>query len=207
MINYLFLAEGTSDQVLIPIINSLIFETLRLSVNVVIPNFNSVRPRPTSLNSKLNVVNRLYKNIDFLVIHRDADAAGASSRLMEMEQATACSVPSIPWVPAIPVKMTEAWLLTDRAAIFKAIGCRRSDKKITFCPNKRIEGLADPKDYLFQKIYEIADLPYRRRKDLNVNLVRRRIGDFISDSPELRLLPSFRVFEGRLKKVLHDLYD
>src|SRR3954447_426841 len=61
-----------------------------------------------------------------LFVHRDADNAGRAARVVEIEGAVATALrwlPVLPIVlPVVPVRMIEAWLLTDERALKGAAG-------------------------------------------------------------------------------------
>ena len=202
MISYLFLSEGTSDQSIIPLINKIILNNYNVTINTIIPNFNSVRPRPSGLTLKIKAVQKLYESIDFLVIHRDADSVGRDHRMNEIKSAIASVSPSFDFVAMIPVRMTEAWLLVDQAAIIHAMERPTYNKKIIFPPIKKIEKLAYPKNLLLQIVQEIADLPKRRKNELNFPRIRKNIGEHISNYTILKILPAFALFEADLLSVL-----
>lgn len=202
MITYLFLSEGTSDEVLVPLINRLVLANIDGPVRPIVPNFSILRPQPKTLSEKLHAVISLYSGIDIIIIHRDADNVGYEARRAEIDHVISHTRILWPYVPLIPVRMTEAWLLTDFNAIHNAIGFGKSKNEIEFLSLRKVEGLADPKAYLLNKIKEIANLPKRRERDLNVYMVRKKIGVHLTNLENLNRLSSFVSFKGDLAAAI-----
>jgi hypothetical protein len=59
---------------------------------------------------------------DLLFVHRDADRGPTATRREEIRRAVAATMANQMTVPVVPVRMTEAWLLIDEAAIRSAAG-------------------------------------------------------------------------------------
>ncbi|GGK77349.1 hypothetical protein Sme01_43130 [Sphaerisporangium melleum] len=109
----LFVSEGTSDLPLADLVESLFIDrgvVVRLSK----PDFAPLGGVAKDVRSRLEAGMRLlHAPVDLLVVHRDSDNAGYDTRRTEVEKATRSLGVFSSLVPAIPVRMTEAWLLLD----------------------------------------------------------------------------------------------
>ncbi len=102
-------------------------------------------------------------------MHRDADNAGHAVRREEIIGAvSSLGVPSA-LIPAIPVRMTEAWLLLDEAAIRQVTGNPRGRMNLNLPKRHEVESLADPKDFLRSCLLTASGEAGRRRE-----VVRKR---------------------------------
>ena len=159
----LFVCEGTSDQPLADIVEYLFVErdvTLRLSR----PDFSVIEQVGRDVESKLLTGGRLMgKPIDVAVVHRDADSAGRDSRCDEIQRAVQASEIGCNFVPIIPVKMTEAWLLLDEREIRIVAGNPNGRDDISLPKASEVERLADPKHLLKTALSRAASARGRRR--------------------------------------------
>lgn len=204
-LRYTLLADGPADRALIPILDWLLRE--HLPSQPVQPQFaelRSVRRPPVSLVERLKVSIALYP-CEILFVHRDAEAEPPQNRVGEinlaLQQASLEGTP--PLCCVVPVRMTEAWLLFDEAAIRKAAGN----------PNGRIpldipsvpESVVNPKDVLERLLRDASGLSGRRRKKFNVAPSVQRLAQLIEGFSRLRGLDAFRSLEADLEVVLHSL--
>ena len=122
-LRYTLLADGSSDRVLIRLIDWVIQQT-GLSVT-----FQSQWADPAviaesggSLPERMRSALRKYPT-DLLVVHRDSERAPFEDRLREIHEAINKSA-ALPGASCavVPVRMTEAWLLLDEMAIRRAAG-------------------------------------------------------------------------------------
>jgi hypothetical protein len=110
---------------------------------------------------------------DVLFAHRDAEQQDPEQRRLEIPDTVH------PLVRIVPVRMTEAWLLFDEAAIRTAADNPRGTVRLDLPPLQRIEDLPDPKSRLREFVLAAADVRGRRRKRLTRDLpqVIHRIAD------------------------------
>ncbi len=111
-------------------------------------------------------------------------------------------------VPLIPVRMTEAWLLFDEAAIRAAAGRPRGREPLMLPKLSQLEGRADPKELLEGALIEAAGSPggralRRLREDLG--MLKHRIAENIEDFTPLRALSAFKQWEADLSAALRGL--
>lgn len=103
---------------------------------------------------------------DLLFVHRDANSAGAAARYREIAAAVQDVGYAGPWVGIVPVRMTEAWLLLDEAAIRRAAGNPLGVNPIDRLLPGRLEHIYDPKAALETALLQArANQGRRRRKD------------------------------------------
>ena len=111
---------------------------------------------------------------DLLFVHRDADNAGANPRYHEIENAIQEAEYRGPWVAIVPVRMTEAWILLDEAAIRRVV--RRPDGRTPLAlPTPReSERMADPKTILETVLLDASETRGRRRREIREDLPNLR---------------------------------
>jgi hypothetical protein len=204
-LRYTLLADGPADRALIPILDWLLRQ--HLPARPVQPQFaelRNLRPPPASLVERLKVSIALYP-CEILFVHRDAEAEPPQNRVGEinraLQQASLEGTP--PLCCVVPVRMTEAWLLFEEAAIRKASGN----------PNGRIpldipsvpESVVNPKDLLERLLRDASGLSGRRRKKFSVPQTVQRLAQLIEDFSPLRGLGAFQSLEADLKVVLRSL--
>ncbi len=117
-IRYTLLSEGTSDRALLPILTWLLQGHLSgCAVQSEWADLARLPKPPKSLSERIQCSLELYP-CQVLFIHRDGDNQGREQRLEEIGKAlTQVRRSMSPTICVIPVRMTEAWLLLDEAAI------------------------------------------------------------------------------------------
>jgi hypothetical protein len=194
------LSDGPTDQALLPILRWLIREHSTHPFEQNWADLRRLHARPVKLAGKVRAALDLYP-CDVLVVHRDAEKEPAENRLAEIAAATGDL--ALPIVCAVPVRMTEAWLLFDEPAIRRAAGCPNGKTPLDLPPLKTAEELPHPKAVLHEAIVSASNLSGRRRKQLQPDI--RRLADLIDDFAPLRRLPSFCAFERSLREALDAL--
>ncbi|NVM78186.1 hypothetical protein FHW83_004010 [Duganella sp. SG902] len=201
------LADGTSDEVLIPIIDWLISE-----------NFPHIRFQSTfakelgkigmSLENRIPAAIKFFP-CDILLVHRDEEGQGVEKRLEEIN--TALDKLDAICTPIIPVRMTEAWLLSDEMAIRSAAGNQngRVDLKL---PHKRLwETQLDPKALLLNALCVATEKSGRALKKFSPEKERALVARRTTSFAALRGLKSFDLFEDSLvrniSKVIENVMD
>ena len=107
---------------------------------------------------------------DLLFVHRDADNAGANPRYHEIENAIQEAEYRGPWVAIVPVRMTEAWILLDEAAIRRVV--RRPDGRtpLALPTSRESERMADPKTILETVLLDASETRGRRRREIREDI-------------------------------------
>ncbi|MBS9393546.1 MAG: hypothetical protein HEQ29_10485 [Dolichospermum sp. LBC05a] len=143
---------------------------------------------------------------DLLFIHRDAEKEPRENRVIEIHNAlkevqTSVIVPQV-YICVIPVRMLEAWLLFNEAAIRKAAGNPRGKEQLQIPDIRRLQQLPDPKNDLHQLLSIASGLTGRRQKQFNVHERIHRLADLIDDFSPLRNLSAFQELETEIQQVI-----
>jgi hypothetical protein len=165
----LFVAEGSSDAPLADLVTGL-FRARGVSVQLARPDFSLLDERvPRDVASRVAAGRTLMEGraVDLVVVHRDVDSATPSDRLLEVQEALHAAGVDAPLVPVLPVRMTEAWLLLDEAAIRTVAGNPRGRQVLSLPKVHEVERLADPKARLRETLMAAADVRGRRRSRLD----------------------------------------
>lgn len=112
--------------------------------------------------------------VDVLFVHRDADSAGAEARFLEITRAVEVACVTVPWVTVVPVRMTEAWLLLDEAAIRKAVGRPNGRTPLDLPTPREAERRAKPKQILADAFLMASETTGRRKKQIGRNFPHYR---------------------------------
>jgi hypothetical protein len=192
MIQAVFICDGKFDQCLEPIIE------LTARANQIALQIEMIQDISEHKWSKATALAP-----DLLLVHRDAEAQDPALRRREIGNKVQTGTP---WVPIVPVRMTEAWLLVQESAIRQASG-NRNGPGIEMPAFKQIERIADPKERLKKLLEQASGLKGRRLERLKREFGdnQRRVAALITDLAALRRLPSFEQFEGDLCSACQDL--
>lgn len=200
-ITYTLLADGSSDEILIPIINWTIAQHYpQLSfTSQFASNLGKVG---TNLTSRIPAALRAYP-CDLLFVHRDAESESHTFRREEI--ALALNQTHTNCVPIIPIRMTEAWLFSDEMAIREAAGNKMGTLTLGLPSKRRWEALPDPKQVLFEALTTASEKSGRALKKFSPQKQRARVTALTQDFTALRGLQSFDYFESELCLKLQDI--
>jgi hypothetical protein len=187
-------ADGTSDRMLLPIIQFLLDEWSPVPHRTLFAEGLHIGPLSVRLPRAL----QLYP-CDLLFIHRDAEAAPSKDRQQEIEKAAAQLANPPTHICLIPIRMTESWLLLDQQAIRTAAGNPRGTAPLELPSSKTIERLADPKTRLFDALNAATDNTGRRKRQFKPEAARHRVAELMNLA-SLRQLPSFEHSEAQVKQ-------
>jgi hypothetical protein len=138
---------------------------------------------------------------DIVFVHRDAEQRDqVAQREVEIAEAVASLSKSLATVKVIPVRMTEAWLLTDAQAIRCAVGNPNGTSELHLPHLRQLEAI-DAKEALFGALVRAATLNRRRSSRLKPEAQRHRVVDYLEDLSRLRRLSSFVHFESQLEHL------
>lgn len=198
LIRYTLLADGTSDEVLLPIINWVV--SFHCPDVRVVPSF--ARDFGKIGHGLHDRVNAALSNFpcDVLFVHRDAEAMPREARLGEIDDAM--REVGLPFVPVVPVRMTEAWLLSDETAIRFAAGNASGRHPIELPNKKKWETIPDPKDVLLTALTAASGLKGRKLGKFQPERARSLITQRTESFAALRGLSAFDAFE---KDVAHTM--
>lgn len=138
-----------------------------------------------------------------IFIHRDAEGEPAESRLSEIYSAVADARLAEHGVPVVPVRMTEAWLLLDEAAIRRAAGVPKGTRPLSMPPLERLESLPDPKAKLRELLEAAGGKTGRALKRLRSEFGSQRhlVADYTKDWTPLLGLSAARAVTDRLRSI------
>lgn len=196
---YALISDGTSDQVLLKIIDWAFQQFLNIETMGERADFYFLETRPKSISDKVRLVAEQYDDLDFIVVHRDAEKETYEKRASEVavELATANIQPLLS-IPVIPVRMTEAWLLFDAKAIASAAGNPNIGRLPILPALHSVESLPDPKAVLEKLIRDSCGLRSRGLKNLNTRHCIQLIPEFVEDFSPLLKIPSFQKFKQQI---------
>ena len=203
-LRYTLLADGPSDRALLPLLTwTLRTQGVARAIASDFADLRRLRQRPRGLVMRIAAALLLYP-CDLLFIHRDAEREPYATRHSEITQAVGELVQRKQELPAtvcvVPVRMHEAWLLFDEAAIRAAAGNPNGRQALQLPRIADIEGMPDPKDVLHQLTRTASGLRGRRLAALDVPTWR--VAELIDDFAPLRALPAFAAFERELAAVV-----
>lgn len=202
---YTLLSDGSSDSALMPILTWLLQANgVQCAIHGQWAELRWLRRPPAALAARLRLAVDLFP-CELLFVHRDAEAMPRESRHNEIRSAVAeafDNVNLLPWIPVIPVRMREAWLLFDEIAIRKAAGNPSGRVPLELPRLARCEDLPDPKALLEDILRSASGLSARRRAKLRVDTMMRRIPEYAREFSSLRALPAFAALEGELQNAV-----
>lgn len=203
----LYLCEGSSDTGLRLHIESIAAD-VGMEVHVTVPDLNRLPNKPGhSVEDKLRAAQQLSDgghDYDLVVIHRDSDREPPDRRRSEIAQAVAAVSPGLAHVPVIPVRMLEAWLLLDHAAIREVAGNPNGRMALDLPKPARAESVADPKALLRQAIATASEEKGRSLQKLQTRFPanRARLLQMLDREGPVTRLASWRSFTDDLRKAL-----
>ena len=203
-LSYTLLSDGSSDRALIPIINWLLRN--HLSDCAIEYQWADLRRLDKSLKNTFE--KRIQMSIDLypcdlLFIHRDAEKEPHEYRVSEIQSAISKLSDAIPpTVCVMPVRMTEAWLLSDISALRKAASNPNGKVSLSLPILKKIEDEPDPKKILNGLLREASELSSQRLKRFSESERVHRLSELTTDFSLLRILPSFLALESEIKCVI-----
>lgn len=206
-LRYTLLSDGSSDSALIPVLTWLLQAHL---VDCAIQHeWADLRRVPKSLkdtfSKRIKLAVELYP-CELLFVHRDAEKEPRQKRVDEIRKAKqeAGESVAVPTVCVVPVRMTEAWLLFDEAALRKAAANPNGKQPLQLPDITKLEDKPDPKQLLYKLLGEASGLGSHRRKKLRVEELVHRVAEFIDDFTSLRAMPAFQALENELKQVINE---
>lgn len=188
--------DGTSDRrMLMPLIESLMDRYCPVQFETRFVDWLPPGTRSTAERVKAAV--ELYP-CDILFVHRDAEGVEPSAREAEIRRGIegVSSAPSL--ICVVPVRMTEAWLLTNETAIRAAVGNPQGVAPLNLPSLTRLESI-DAKEVLLRALELAKDLGARRTRRFKPEAYRHRVAEVLSDLGPLRQLPSFQHLESQVR--------
>ena len=204
-LRYTLVGDGSSDSALMPLLRWTLLRTgtpLALLPSWADPYL--IRAESGGLAARLQNALELYP-CDLLFVHRDAEKQDPELRRTEVENALSQLSAPPPALCVIPVRMTEAWLLIDEAAIRRAADNPKGSVPLTLPLLKDLEDLPDPKQKLNELLRTACELRGRRLAQFRRDEAARRVrvADLMDDFSPLLRLPAFQ----RLQEETHALLE
>ena len=185
-LRYTLLADGGSDKVLMHIIDWLLKNRLKevaYSGNFYAP------PHHGGVSKRVRQTLKLYP-CDVLFIHRDAEKEAYELRVQEIHNELVNF--ENPYVAIVPVRMTEAWLLSNESAIREAADNPNGKDNLSIPPANKWDKIPDPKNVLFESLKAATGLTGRRLDKFRLDAARHRVAQLTSDFSSLAGLPAFQ---------------
>lgn len=205
MIRGVFIGEGPSDRPLGDIVARLL-RSHGMSIIMAAPDFDrlpasSGRDVHSKIKSAIALTN---ERIDLFAIHRDADNVGIGVRRREIENAVTECAPNAQFIPIIPIKMTEAWLLLDEQAIRLTAGNPRGRASLLLPTLPEVERRADPKALLAEALMAASGETGRRRQRFGGRFGehRRRLLEQLDTSGPVTELQGWKALSEEVDRVL-----
>lgn len=196
-LRYVLIGDGPSDDVLH---QPILWTLRRLRPNLVVGESPFVPRRHRPPGDVIEEAASIHAP-QLILVHRDAEKEAPELRRREIP--TMAGV-----VPIIPVRMTEAWLLIDEAAIRTAVNRPRGKEPLALPPLATLERRPDPKADLEAALFLAAGSPSgRNKKRLESTLpsLKRRVAEGISTFEPLLQLSAFRRWHDDLAAALDRL--
>jgi hypothetical protein len=194
------IADGSSDQSLIPLLTTLLGELLP-ETRIETPQWIA----PTNKNALSEKIAYALDpenfQFDILFVHRDAENETIAKRVEEISQSTPAG--KYPIVCVIPVKMTESWLITSDKVIKEAVGNSHSQAKLALPAQNKIES-CDSKTVLLAALTEASEYGAQRRRKFKPEQFRHRVAELTTDLTALRKISSFKKMENALIDILEE---
>jgi len=203
-LNFTLLSDGSSDAILINPLTWILEQHLRqigVPVNGTWADLRRLRTPPKDLRDRIQAALDLYP-CDILFVHRDGEREPLERRVEEIVAATN-GMDGIS-VPVVPIRMQEAWLLIDEAALRRASGNPNGNVRLDMPDIHRLETIIDPKKLLHDLLCEASELSGRRRQKLNPRKQALRLGELIENFAPLRMLNAFQKAESDTVAVLRE---
>ena len=192
-LRYTLVADGSSDRSLVPILTWLLRGSCGLQP--IQGEFSDLRRLPNPPKSLAERIDRSVELFpcDLLFVHRDAERATVEHRAAEVGRAVRkTKVATGPVVCVVPVRMQEAWLLIDEAALRHAAGNPNGREPLNLPSVETLEALPDPKEILHDLLRRASGLRGRRLASFNERLSGHRVAELIEDFRPLYWLTAFQ---------------
>lgn len=197
-LRYTLLADGSSDRTLLPLLNWLLEQSCH-DIHIQPQFARQVPSTGMSLGHRVQLAMRLYP-CDVLFIHRDAEKEAFSARVNEVR--TQVETTGHTYIPVVPVRMTEAWLLSSEMAIRQAAGNPKSKISLNLPAPKTWDSLPDPKAVLFEALRNASELTGRRLRQFKPEEVRHRVAEISDDFSPLIKLPAFAALRNDIHRLV-----
>ena len=202
-LRYTLLADGSSDRALLPILTWLLRQSCgAIPIEAEFADLRRLPHPPKKLSERIHWSVELYP-CDLLFVHRDAESAPIEKREAEIRKAIEESSmeDSVCVVCVVPVRMQEAWLLIDEAALRRAAGNPNGTQPLAMPDVQRLEELADSKQLIRDLLRQASELQGRRLERFNWRSSAHRVAEMIGDFSVLYRLAAFQRLAAEVERV------
>ncbi len=202
-LRYTLLADGSSDRALLPILTWLLRQSCgAIPIEAEFADLRRLPYPPKKLSERIHWSVELYP-CDLLFVHRDAESAPIEVREAEIRKALKESSVegSVRVVCVVPVRMQEAWLLIDEAALRRAAGNPNGTQPLAMPDVQRLEELTDPKQLIRDLLRQASELQGRRLERFNWRSSAHRVAEIIDDFSILYRLTAFQRLAAAVEQV------
>ena len=163
-VRFLFIGEGSTDDELVVHLERCCVLAGAEEASGVAPDLSRLLP-PIALTvaAKLEAALRLEPDVDFVFVHRDADAPDPAPRHDEIRRAVQAVRNTLKYVAVVPVRETEAWLLLDESEVRSVAENPRGSVPLSLPSPSTVENVADPKAHLREAVLLASERTGRRR--------------------------------------------
>jgi hypothetical protein len=203
-VRILFLGEGTSDSGIVPQIER-IASGLDIEIVVTDPDLSRLpNPPGRAVVSKLSAALEIGGKYELIVVHRDADRDGRNARLTEISNAISSISPDSCFTAVIPVRMTEAWLLTDETALREVAGNPKGRIQLNLPALTKVESMPDPKQVLKDALGLASGLSGRKLQKFHTRFPqhRRQLLERLNPEHKIRGVSSWQCFVADMESGL-----
>ena len=203
-LRYTLLADGPSDRALLPILTWLLRQSCgAIPIEAEFADLRRLPHPPKKLSERIHWSVELYP-CDLLFVHRDAESAPIEKREAEIRKALEESSVegSVRVVCVVPVRMQEAWLLIDEAALRRAAGNPNGTQPLAMPDVQRLEELTDPKQLIRDLLRQASELQGRRLERFNWRSSAHRVAEMIGDFSPLYGLAAFQRLAAEVERVV-----
>lgn len=200
LLEFTLVAEGSSDRVLLPILEWLLRDRVQCRVRGEWADLRRLDPVPRGLGERVRRAVEEYP-CQLLFVHRDADRSSREERVKEI-RAALDGIDEPPVVCVVPVRMTEAWLLIDESTLREAAGYPAGRIPLDFPALGTLEALPNPKGMLHELLRRASGFTGRRLQKFRPEEAAHRLATLIRDYSALRRLSAFQRMEQELARIL-----
>jgi hypothetical protein len=207
VIRALLLADGPSDQPLGDHVARLA-RTHGCELDVVAPDLRRLEPPPgLQVAERLRAVLGFDDDFGLVIVHRDAEGQEPSKRHDEVHAGVASVHETLLALPVVPVRMTEAWLLLDEAAIRRVAGRPTGTEPLDLPSSREVESVRDPKAVLQRALNVASGASGRRlhRFKRDFGSQRRRLLEGIDHSGPIKALAAWQELEANVATTVSRL--
>jgi Domain of unknown function (DUF4276) len=208
-VHLVLLAEGQSDEGLLPHLEVLCVEAGADEVTSSAPDFARLKhPVGPSVEERLRTAMLLERDANIFFIHRDADNRDSQPRYQEISRAAQAVGLQPPHVPLVPVQETEAWLLLDETAIRAVASNPRGTQNLNLPKPAQVERVADPKTRLKTALCQASGLHGRRlhrfKRDFSIH--RRLLLQLLPTTGPIEIVPAWQRLRADIAAAIQRLF-